>query len=501
MRRPETWTLADVLDFEALVAADERAPDPAAIATRDARLWQEQIAPQLPPGESANRPVIFHRWLEARRANETLPGTWLTTGWRMLAGGAVVAGLVLGFLIAGGALYYAGARPVNVAVFLAITVGVQWLLLAWSLLVILSRGFRAASQRLLVRLGESTGQWLASALEQLSGSKRMRLRAEVATLRQLAGRNLQLLRWPPWLALQGFGIAWNLGVLAALLARVVFTDVAFGWESTSAQGPDGMHALASAFAAPWTWLAPKACPTLEQVEHSWFHYQSGVAALDRVATASWWPWLVGFILVYGLLPRAALWFYFWTQSRGGLRQLTFDEPRHRAAWYRLTGPVVHTHQPPHTDVLSPHGQASPSAAPRAEAGCLLMASPLAGGRAEIERWVTAQLGWRLACSEVVEIDYPSGNDAALARLAAALPQAPCWLVAVPAPFTAFSAFTQFVARIGQITNSSAGRAGFVLVVALDDHGKPAAPDAEWTRYWSDFLHVEASGCATLSYTP
>jgi hypothetical protein len=481
VRRPETWTLADVLDFEALVAADERAPDPAAIATHDARLWQEQIAPQLLPDESADRPTIFHRWLKARRANETLPGTWLTTGWRMLAGGAVIAGLALGFLVASGALYYAGARPVNVAVFLAVTVGVQWLLL----------------ERLFVRAGESIGQWLASALEHLSGPKRLRLRAEAATLRQLAGRNLQLLRWPPWLALQGFGIAWNLGVLAALLARVVFTDVAFGWESTSAQGPDGMHALARAFAAPWTWFAPNACPTLQQVEHSWFHYQSGVAALDRAATASWWPWLVGFILVYGLLPRAALWFYFWTQSRLGLRKLTFDEPRHRAAWYRLTGPVVHTNQPPNADSLSHETRASPNAVPKAEAGCLLTASSLSGGRAEIERWVTVRLGWRVACSEVVEIDYPSGNDAALGRLAAAWQQAPCWLIAVPAPFTAFSAFTQFVARL----KTSARSEGFVLVVALDEHGKLKAPDAEWTRYWSDFLRAEASGCATLSFTP
>ena len=494
MRRPETWTLADVLDFEALVAADERGPEPAAIAARDTRLWQEQIAPQLASVESPDRSTVFHRWLEARRTTETLPGTWLTNGWRMLAGGAVLAGLVLGFLIAGGALYYAGSRPVNVAVFLAITVGVQWLLLTWSLLVILSRGFRAASQRLLLRIGEGIGQGLASALEHLSGPKRLRLRAEAATLRQLAGRNLQLLRWPPWLALQGFGIAWNLGVLAALLARVVFTDVAFGWESTSAQGPGGMHALARAFATPWTWLFPDACPTLDQVEHSWFHYQSGVAALDRAATASWWPWLVGFILVYGLLPRAGLWLFFWTQSRAGLRRLTFDEPRHRAAWYRLTGPVIHSNRPP-LEGAAPHdGKSTPLTKARAEAGCLLIDSSLAGASAEIERWVTTQLGWQLACSEVVEIDYPSGNDTAFTRLTAALPKAPCWLIAVPAPFTAFSAFTQFIERIGQ-------GAGFVLIVALDEHGKPKAPDPEWTRYWSDFLRAEATDCATLSFTP
>ena len=31
--------------------------------------------------------------------------------------------------------------------------------------------------------------------------------------------------------------------------------------------------------------------------------------------------------------------------------------------------------------------------------------------------------------------------------------------------------------------------------------KPAAPDAEWTRYWSDFLCAEGTGCTTWSFTP
>ncbi|MDR3400953.1 MAG: DUF2868 domain-containing protein [Chthoniobacter sp.] len=494
MPRPEKWTLADVLDFEALVAADERSADPAAVAARDARLWQEQIAPNLTAEEATDRRVVFHRWLNARRTGELLPGKWLNTTWNCLTGGALLGGLVFGFAVASTALYYAGERPVNVAVFVGVTVGVQWILLLWSLLVILFRGVRAASQQLLVRLGESIGQMLANAAEHLSGEQRLRLRAEAVSLRQLAGRNLRLLCWPPLLALQLFGIWWNCGVFFALLMRVLFTDVAFGWESTVAQSPHGMSALVHALATPWTWYFPGACPTLEQVEQSWFHYQSGVGALDRGATASWWPWLVGIILVYGLLPRAALRFYFSVQSNRDLRQVSFDEPRHRAAWYRLTGPVIHSNRPPQEGASSHGAPGGSPARARAEAGCLLIDSSLAGARTEIEQWVTAQFGWRLACREVVEIDYPSGNDDALTRLAAALPKAPCWLIAVPAPFTAFSAFTQFIERIGP-------GAGFVLIVALDEHGKPKAPDPEWTRYWSDFLRAEASDCVPFSYTP
>ncbi|MEZ0256335.1 MAG: hypothetical protein ACAI37_13710, partial [Chthoniobacter sp.] len=132
-----------------------------------------------------------------------------------------------------------------------------------------------------------------------------------------------------------------------------------------------------------------------------------------------------------------------------------------------------------------------------------MGPPQASERehAEIERWVTTNLGWRIACSENVEIDYPSGNDDALERFAAALPQAPAWLVVVPAPFTAFAAFTQFLARVTKLAEPTPKSAGFILVIALDAQGKPATPDAQWARYWSDFLRAETTGCATLHYTP
>lgn len=499
MRRSTNWTLADVLDFEALVAADERADDPQAAARRDAGLWREKIAPDLTPGEDGERAVVFHRWLAARRAGEPLPGTWLAGGWRAFAAGAVFAGLVLGFAVAGGALYYAGARPVNVAVFLAMIVGVQWLFLAWTLVVTLSRGLRSASGRLLVRLGERLGQWLAGAGEHLTGEQRLRLRAETVALRRLAGRNLQLLRWPPWLALQGFGIAWNLGALAALLLRVFFTDVAFGWESTWAESAQGMHAAVRLVALPWTWFAPDACPTLDQVGHSWFHYQSGVAALARTATASWWPWLAGVILVYGLLPRALLWLWFWTRLRAALGRVSFDEPRHKAAWQRLTGPVIQGERA-HRDNLPSSGTASFAAAPRrAEPGCVLIAAPLGGVRAEIERWVETQFGWRIACVETAEIDFPSGNEAAFARLAAALTGAPRWLIAVPAPFTAFTAFAQFVERLRAL-GPAVPPAGFFLVVALDGDGRAIAPTPGWAGYWRDFAQAEMPDCATFFLT-
>ncbi len=480
-----------MLDFEALLHHDEQHGDSRVIAARDAQLWREAIAPALPAGAMDDPGAVLHRWLEARRVAEPgllMPGSWIVRGWRALGGVALVAGLVFGFAVANAALFYAGSTPVNVLVFLAVTVGVQWLLLLWGAFVWISSGFRHASARVLVAITDSAGRWLAAVLEHLPGEQRMRLRGEAAALRHLAGRNGELLRWPPFIALQHFGVAWNAGALAALLLRVLATDVAFGWESTWANGPGGMHTVAHAVSAPWRWFAPGACPTLAQVEHSQFRYAKGLTAFDETASAAWWPWLAGAIVVYGLLPRAALLLWFASRQRRALSRVSFDEPRHKTVWHRLTGPVVRSESSPHHDTASGAPAAALAKARTSEPGSILIASVLAAAREPIEQWITSQLGWRVVGIEEVEIDFPSGNAAALARIGSA----PRWIVAVPAPFTAFSAFAQFLNLL-----ASTGKVeGYVLVVGRDG----TAPSDEWVRYWRDFLRTEAPGVAVLGFT-
>jgi hypothetical protein len=496
-----SWNVADTLDFEALLHADEQRADPREVAERDARLWREHISPGLSTVEATDPARVFHRWLTARRETEPAllqPGSWLVSGWRSVGVLGVLAGLLLGFLASGAALYYAGARPVNVAVFLAVTVGVQWVLLATGFGLWLARGFRPAAGRFLVMVAEKLGRWFASALEHLSGEQRMKLRGQAAALRQLAGRNGGLLGWPPLLALQGFGVAWNCGVLAALLLRVLASDVAFGWESTWTERPEGMHAITRVIAAPWTWALPAASPTLEQVAQSRFYYQSGVAALERSATSAWWPWLVMVVLIYGLLPRLLLLLWANAKLRGALRRVSFDEPRHKVAWLRLVGPVVRG-ETSESDADGPHAGASVLRPPVAvQPGCLLVASVLRAQRGPIERWARANLGWEPLHTVSVEIDFPSGNGAALASLAEALPAAPRWLIAVPAPFTAFAAFAQFLQTLPSTPEQSAGH---VVVVAQDAEGRPAAPDESWLRYWRDFLRSEPRELAVFAYTP
>jgi hypothetical protein len=496
------WTLADVLDFEALLHTDEGA-DPKTLHDRDQRLFHEHIAQSISEQDAEDRSVVFHRWLEARRADKertVLPGTWLMNGLRALGGIAVCAGLLLGFSTAMAALYYSGSRPVNVSVFLAVTVFIQWVLLLWGLIVWVSRGFRQSASRALVRLASAVGTWLAGVTDHLPGEQRMRVQGQAAALRHLAGRNGELLRWPPIIALQGFGIAWNVGVLAALLLRVIFTDVAFGWESTWARGPEVAHAVVRTLAAPWTWFAPEACPTLEQVRQSWFHYMSGVGVLDRAATVSWWPWLVAMIVVYGLMIRLGLFLWARLSLARALRAVDFHEPRHLEPWLRIGGRVIESESERGNEKPVPvAGELAKISRAEAAPGSVLVDRSLSPVRDSLERWVEDRLGWKVTFCEVIEADYPSGNNQPMEAFGRALASAPRWLLFLPAPFTAFAAVAQFLAaaKTREPERSKVERG--VVIVSLDGAGRAIPPSPEWARYWRDFLRTESPDVAIIDW--
>ena len=246
---------------------------------------------------------------------------------------------------------------------------------------------------------------------------------------------------------------------------------------------------------------PGACPTLEQVEKSQFYYPPGIDALDRAATYSWWPWLTGVILIYGLLPRAALLLWFWSRIRSSLRSLTFDEPRHHVAWGRIKS-VFPTEASTHEKL--PDSGPFPDLPPhhKPEEVCLLIAAELMSARADIERWINKELGCNSAIVETVEIDFPSGNKAAFARLAEAFAETPRWLIAVPAPFTAFAAFEQCIEHL-RTAGSNAPQGGIVLIVSLDPSQRPIEPEPLWKEYWRNFVlkDMYLADCETRSYLP
>ena len=84
MERIVSWKIADVIDFEWLLAEDGEL-DQEALRSRD-----RTISPQLRRADRSqrtrDRKEIFRAWLEARRneISEMLPGEYFLTAWQLL---------------------------------------------------------------------------------------------------------------------------------------------------------------------------------------------------------------------------------------------------------------------------------------------------------------------------------------------------------------------------------------------------------------------------------
>ena len=415
MERIVSWKIADVIDFEWLVAADGEL-DQEALRSRDSTLSAQLLAPD-PRQRTRGRREIFRAWLEARRneISEMLPGEYFLTAWQLLVVVSALTGAGLGLSVAAALLLaYTGDEPVNVSWFFACTVGIQWLILLASLLIWFLRrtthlfeNFRPL-RNLLAGLIWS----LSAALQQLPGEQRQRMRARLMGIRR-KGEVFQLLIWPLLIITQIFGVFFNVGVLVALLLPLG-RDVAFGWQSTVKTSPDTVYQLVSSIAAPWSFI-PQPHPTREDVFQSRFSYSEGIRSLSLPAMTSWWPFLFYATIFYGLLVRMCLLVWCALGLRGALRGYLFNHAWHNALFRRLTGPVIQGHL--ETARLEVPEAFTTSMDHKTSGVCLaLIASELEIAESEVELGLRT-LGWQPSSPILpLRIDDPSSNTAVLDRI-------------------------------------------------------------------------------------
>ncbi|WP_276487687.1 DUF2868 domain-containing protein [Ectopseudomonas mendocina] len=213
---------------------------------------------------------------------------------------AVLAGVSLAFGALGD-----GRRPVNVFWALGSLLGLHLLsLLAWLAAQLLLRDKGAALGRLWL--------WL---------SERLARDARVAHLGAALASLLQRRRLEPWL----FGLAthalWLTALSSALVMLLIMLSArhyGFLWETTLL-GPDAFVGLTQALGS-LPGLLGFSVPAPEQVVAS-----GASVPTDDLARRAWAGWLIGVLVVYGLLPRALLALYcLWHWQRGRAR-LSLDE--------------------------------------------------------------------------------------------------------------------------------------------------------------------------------
>lgn len=494
--RSTSWNLADLIDFESLLAGETGVDDGRAY-------FEKRVRPQLGAGGEDSRRAVFKAWLTARRedAGKPGPGAHCAAGWKALVSLGGLLGLGLGGSVTAALLHYKGDEPVNVSWFLACTIGVQMVVLAAAALAWLVRSMTDFLDDFHPLRGMLAGLvWVLNAgLRRLPGEDRERLRAGLAVIgkkREIYGT---LTAWPFLIVTQLFAVGYNVGILAVLLAHVAAVDLAFGWQSTLHLSAEAAYRLVSALAAPWAWFAPNAHPTLTEVIASRFSYSEGIEPLDRGSMASWWPFLAYAVAFYGLLLRGALLAFASVKLRGALRGLSFDHEGCNALHRRLTGPLIHALDG--TAALEIPDAAAPATAHAARGGeCLaLVAADAEVSAAELADYIGRVFGWRVAQAFPAEIDHPSGNADALSALAGGGAARASVIVAVRARRAPIRAIALFLQKLA----AAAGPKTEVIVLLVGRKEGAAfapVPDEEFT-HWRNFQAIHRLPLSLEKWSP
>lgn len=316
------WTLGDLADFESLLARED--------AEQGAkRIYRETIAPQLASSldEGERRRQGLRLWLEAKREGDSPVGQRLEGGLRLtgiltrmialLFGIGIVRGLLLELPVGEG-------RGYNIWLFLAVTLGTQWLFLiagGLSWLCFRKKNRLTWSQELLGILGRK-----------LAGSRVADLWSRLLKMR--GDGYGSILGWR-LAALSQLGAAWlNIGLVVGLLAMLFVFSLSFYWESTlESFSEQQLVNVTNGLSLPWAWAGESWRPGASGVERTSLEGLANPAVSPAEAVSQvWMRFFVLAILVWGLLPRILLKGYCAASERRSLRGLEFQEPRHRNLW-------------------------------------------------------------------------------------------------------------------------------------------------------------------------
>ena len=336
--------LADWLDLLALLRLDEGQPD-AELRRRDREIGVE-VGADIPPDR------LLAAWVRAVRATDvaaydatTVVGVKTADAVRWAGGLLTLGGFVLGVSAALGAFAYQPEGRINVVAVIGVLVALPGLFLLLSIPSALPRRLR----RWLPIVGSEPegggvlqpARWVLRTLPQSA-----REQLDAAWGRGLAFERIAapVQRWTILRSSQSAAVAFQLGALAAALALVVFSDLAFGWSTTLDVDAADAHRVTSALAAPWAWAWPDAVPSVELLERTRFFRIAGGddATADPSLFGEWWRFVWITIAVYGLLPRIVYLGFARRQARAALSRAMVETPGASRVLDRMRSPLVET---------------------------------------------------------------------------------------------------------------------------------------------------------------
>lgn len=472
-----------MLDFEFLLAGDDALPAEE-LRERDRAIFVEKIAPTLSQESADDRRAVLRAWVaeRRRRATDELPGEQFITGWQTLLTLAVLGGLLLGGGLTMQLLRYSGAEPLNALVFLASTLGPQWLLIFAALLFWIERRttrFLTDWRPLRALLAGLVALFGAGA-RRLHGESRVRLQAAIG---RLAGKSEiygSMATWPLLVVTQIFAVSFNVAILAMLLAQLPARELRFGWQTTWG-APEQVARVVGVLAAPWAW-APNSHPSTQEVFDTKYAPGQAHKTLPGAAMRAWWPFLFYAVACYGLVVRVAFLILAAVKMRRSLAALTFNHADANALWRRLSGPSVTTQ--PTGNLQVPEVTNVPPIHSGVAGDCLaLVADEVAQPVQEMAAELASRFRWRLGETLPVKIDNRRACADQLARLRETAPSLAGVVITIPAARDPIVAIALFIREV----ISAAGAKPEVLILLLAD--KSQTETALRVKYWRDLLAI------------
>ncbi len=277
-------SLAEAIDIPAWLEQDRK------------KGWQsrirrdQEICHQADADSKHETERVLKWWSHVKpKSDENSSGQVLASIFKRVSWIAWIIGFMAGIALATSLLHYDGTHPINVLVLLIILVLIPLLLFLLSLLIPI---FSSNSVMSSLNVGSQAFA--------LIKRKNPVLQEFFSSGRSDNTRDT-LLRWKLLLCSQQFGIALAVAALLTLLAKVSFSDLAFGWSTTLDFQSSSLTPWIQAFASPWSAWLPEAVPSNQLIEQSRFYrLDDGVRTLSADILTGWWKFIAMCLLVYGI---------------------------------------------------------------------------------------------------------------------------------------------------------------------------------------------------------
>lgn len=343
-------TLSELVDLEVQMMNDQDI-DPGELRKRDRKIGQQLETEKL------TRHDLFLAWLmRVRISGHSSPGQYFETGYRWLGRLLLLLGLITGGGTAAAVLAYDGSRPVNVVNFLAIIIGVQLITIFFFLLNSLPQTVKKLIPgsgdfyNFIRELSYLFSRLIGKIVDHLPSKQFHNIWSDLQTLkiRQKLYRSVE--KWLVVSSTQRFGLGFNIGALATCLYLIVFSDLAFAWNTTLDISNQTFHQAVNTIALPWATVIPDGAPSSELVAASrYFRLDAeyintpGEASIPQaLVVGRWWLFLVLSLITYGLIPRVIIFSLSKFKLKAALAKLPFKSADFESLYDRLTRPLLET---------------------------------------------------------------------------------------------------------------------------------------------------------------